>query len=190
MLYAAKRTRARRAQNSGPCPVAFADIDATMRPALELAKTEGKWVILASHHAADALTSNGGAFGTTQDDAVLPAAWKSFLGAYPNVILSMVGHSHEHRVRAIETSGGKKFWELMTSSIADYPHQFRTVEIFDQDNGWIMIRATAVDLDVKGDPVALEGRRAGVVDYTSGWTPAGGSGAQNERNVDLWIRKP
>jgi hypothetical protein len=61
-----------------------ADIDSTIRPALDLAKSDGKWVILASHHAADALTSNGGAFGTTQEDAVLPAAWKAFLGSYPN----------------------------------------------------------------------------------------------------------
>jgi hypothetical protein len=175
-----------------------ADLDSVIRPALDAAKSEGKWVFLASHHSADNLTSDGGPLGTPQTDAVLPEAWKAFLAKYPNVLFSLVGHSHQHRVRSVGSSSGSgpssgaghRFWELMTSSIADFPHQFRIVEVFDQDNGFLMLRATAVNLDVTGDAAANEGRRRGVVDLTSGWGPADGSGSDTDRNVELWIRKP
>jgi 3',5'-cyclic AMP phosphodiesterase CpdA len=167
-----------------------ADVDSAIRPALDLAKAESKWVVLASHHSIENLTAEGGPLGVPQADAVLPDAWRAFLGAYPNILLSMVGHSHQHRVRAIPSGGGHAFWELMTSAIADYPHQFRIVELFDQDNGWLMIRATAVDLDLRADPIASEGRRAGIVDFTSGWGPVDGLGLENDRNVELWLRKP
>jgi hypothetical protein len=78
----------------------------------------------------------------------------------------------------------------MTSAIADFPNEFRVVEIFDQDNGWIMLRATCVDYAIDGDDVAKEGRRRSVVDMDSGWGPATGAGKLEDRNVELWIKKP
>jgi hypothetical protein len=167
------------------------DVDGTIKPLLDKAKAEGKWVILASHHATSSLTIDGGALGTKEPDALLPAAWTAFIGQYDNVLFSMVGHSHENRVRALTPQApGHAWWEVMTAAIADFPHQLRLVEIFDQDNGWLMMRATAVDLGVEGDPVAAEGRRRGVIDRTSGWLPDDGSGKVDDRNVELWIKKP
>ena len=32
----------------------------------------------------------------------------------------------------VAAGGGQGGWEVMTAAIADYPHQFRVVEIFDQ----------------------------------------------------------
>ena len=165
-------------------------VDSTLKPFLDKAKADGKWVILASHHATASLTQNGGAFGKMEDDALLPDAWSAFIGSYPNVVFSMVGHSHEHRVRPLTPTGGHAWWEVMTSAIADFPHQFRVVEIFDQDNGWIMMRATVVDFSVEDDAVANEGRRRGVVDLTSGWLQNNGTGKLDDRNVELWIKKP
>jgi 3',5'-cyclic AMP phosphodiesterase CpdA len=168
-----------------------ADVDATIKPLLDKAKADGKWVVLASHHATSSLTPEGGALGTKEPDALLPEAWATFIGGYPNVLFSMVGHSHQNRVRAIKPAGaGHAWWEIMTAAIADFPHQFRVVEIFDQDNGWLMLRATAVNFSVDGDPVASEGRRRGVVDSTSGWLPEDGTGNADDRNVELWIKKP
>lgn len=168
-----------------------AHIDATIKPLLDKAKADGKWVILSSHHAASSLTEEGGALGNKEADALLPEAWASFVGTYPNVLFSMVGHSHENRVRAIKPAAqGHAWWEIMTAAIADFPHQFRVVEIFDQDNGWLMLRASAVNFSVDGDPVANEGRRRGVVDATSGWLPDLGTGKPEDRNVELWIKKP
>lgn len=166
------------------------EIDRVIKPALDKAKAENKFVVLASHHAQSSLTKNGGTFGTDAPDPVLPEDWATFLAGYPNVVFSMVGHTHANRVREIKTPGGRGYWEVMTSSIADFPHQFRTVEIFDQDNGWLMLRGTCVDMVVDGDDVANEGRKRGIVDVQSGWTPPGGAGVAEDRNVELWIKKP
>jgi 3',5'-cyclic AMP phosphodiesterase CpdA len=171
----------------------MADWDKFIKPALDQAKAEKKWVILASHHSVTNLTADGGAFGAKQADAILPDQWKTLVGGYDNVVFSIVGHSHEHRVRPIQPAQGHAWWEVMTSAIADYPHQFRVIEIFDQDNGWIMLRGTCVDLAVDGDPVAAEGRKLGVIDFTSGWVGGAngdGPGKPEDRNVEIWIKKP
>jgi hypothetical protein len=167
-----------------------ADVVSTIGPLLDKAKADGRYVILSSHHATSSLTPEGGALGSPEPDALLPDAWARFIGGYPNVVFSMVGHSHQNRVRALTPAGGHGWWEVMTAAIADFPHQFRVVEIFDQDNGWLMMRATAVDFSVDGDPVAKEGRRRGTVDLTTGWLPDDGTGGADERNVELWIKKP
>jgi len=165
-------------------------VDATIKPLLDKAKADGKWVILSSHHAQSSLSAEGGALGTKEPDPILPDAWATFIGQYPNVLFSMVGHSHEHRVKPIVPATGHAWWEVMTAAIADYPHQFRIVEIFDQDNGWIMMRTAGVDFSVEGDPVANDGRRRGVIDVVTGWNPSDGTNTPADRNVEIWIKKP
>lgn len=166
------------------------DIDSVIKPALDLAQTDGKWVALASHHATASLGDGSGLGGKQQADAVTEQAWVDLLGSYPNVIFSMVGHSHENRVKWISAASGHAFWEVMTSALADFPHQIRVVEVFDQDNGYVMLRTTNVDFSVMGDPVALEGRTLGTLDYVSGWGGKAGTGKPDDRNVELWIQKP
>ncbi len=167
-----------------------AEIDRIIKPLLDKAKADGKWVVLASHHAVGSLSLDGGAFGMMEGDALSSDQWKAFVGQYPNVIFSMVGHSHRNRVTPITPSQGHAWWEVMTAAIADFPHQFRVNEVFDQDNGWIMMRTTAVDFSTDGDPVAERGRKGGTVDVTSGWQPNDGTGDATDRNVELWIKKP
>ncbi len=165
------------------------EIDRVIKPALDQAKTEGKWVILASHHAVGSLTLDGGAFGSKEPDSLTSEQWSTFIGQYPNVLFSMVAHSHENRVLPIKPTTGHAWWEVMTAAIADFPHEFRLVEIFDMDNGWVMMRSSPVDVSVANDPVAAEGRKRGVVDTVSGYVPDG-TGTSNDRNVELWIKKP
>lgn len=165
------------------------EIDRVIKPALDKAKTEGKWVVTASHHATTSMSLDGGAFGAKEVDALSTEAWVTFLGQYDNVLFNMVGHSHVNQVRAVKPPGGHAFWEVVTASIADFPHQFRVCEIFDEDNGWIRMRTAAVDISVEGDAPAEEGRTLGVIDVTSGWNQTG-AGKVDERNVDLWIKKP
>ncbi len=167
-----------------------ADVDSTIKPLLDKAKAESKWVILASHHSTTSLSDGGGAFGKKETDALLPDQWAAFIGKYPNVVFSMVGHSHANRVRPITSLGGHAWWEVMSPAIADFPHQFRIVELFDEDNGWLMMRATDVDFSIENDAVAKQGLRGGTVDLTSGWQPNNGTGKAEDRNVELWIKKP
>jgi hypothetical protein len=167
-----------------------ADVDEFVIPAIEEARELGYVVMLASHHAIDALTSDGGTFGSAQDGALLPDDFRAILGAYDNVLFSLVGHSHVHDVQAVQTPQGRGYWQVMTAAIADYPHELRTVELWDGDNGWFMLRATAVDIDTEGDALAEQGRVYGIVDYTTGWAAVGDQPPAERVNVELWVPKP
>ncbi len=165
------------------------DVDAFVKPAIEEAKALGRIVILASHHAIDALTVDGGTLGSRQDGAMRPEEFRAFLAEYDHVLFSLVGHSHVHEVRAIETPG-HAYWEVMTSAIADYPHELRMLELWEGDNDHYMLRATAIDVDTDGDPLAEQGRVLGIADYTTGWAALGPLPPAGHTNVELWIRKP
>jgi hypothetical protein len=167
-----------------------ADIDAVIKPKLDAAVTENKLVILASHHATSSLGTGEGLGGEIQPDAVLEPGWFDFVGNYPNVVFSMVGHTHANRVKLVGDAAKHQWWEIMTSALADFPHQLRLIEIWDQDNGFLMLRATNVDFSNMGDGLASEGRALGVLDYTSGWSDVTGPGASEDRNVEVWIAKP
>ena len=165
------------------------DIDSFIKPALDQALAADKWVILASHHATSSLHDGSGFGGEKVADAVLEGPWQEFVGGYPNVLFSLVGHSHEHRTKYITATTGHGWWEVMTSAIADYPHQVRVIEIWDQDNGWATLESTVVDFSAEGDPVTAEGRTFGIVDFVAGWIDDG-RGEEAERNVELWIQTP
>ncbi len=166
------------------------DVDTIIKPLLDQALADRKWVFLASHHPTDAITADGGTFGVTQPDAITSDAWIELIGSYPNVIFSMIGHVHQHHVNAITPINGHAWWELWTSALADFPHQFRVVELFDEDNGWLMLRGTAVDYSTENDPVALDARQRSLVDFQSGWGKGTGAGTPADRNVELWMKKP
>jgi 3',5'-cyclic AMP phosphodiesterase CpdA len=165
------------------------DLEGFIRPALDQAKAEGKWVILTSHHASVTLGDGSGLGAGVQPDAVPVPEWLSLVGSYDNVLMHIAGHVHRHIVIPIKPEGGHAYWELHTAAIADYPHQMRVVEVWDQDNGYLMIRGLVLDFQTEGDALAAEGRRLGVTDYTSGWTSDGRGGAV-DRNVDLWVKRP
>ncbi|MCC6648652.1 MAG: metallophosphoesterase [Polyangiaceae bacterium] len=166
-------------------------VTGVIKPVLDQARADKKWVVLASHHSADSLTPDGGAFGKKGPEAVTKDEWLTFLGGYDNVLFSMVGHAHVGRVTPRVPTAGHGYWEVMTPSIADFPNAFRTVEIWDQDNGWVMLRATVVDVSSEGDKVTEIGLRHGVTDATSGWLPGDNRrGDPTDRNVELWIKKP
>ncbi len=167
----------------------MADIDGFVRPALDAAAADGRWVVLVSHHAATNLSDGGGFGGTVQPDAITQADWEALLGEYDNVLMHLVGHSHVHRVRWVEPMGGSPYWEVMTSALADWPHQMRLVEIEDLDNGYLAVTGIAVDVALDGDPLATEARPLGVLDMTSGWSPPG-DGTPEDRNVRLFWPKP
>ena len=126
-------------------------------------------------------------------DALTSDDWLAVLGEYPNIIFSFVGHNHVSRIEHLGNE--HKFWELTTTALADYPNQSRIIEIWDQDNGWLMLKAIQVDIQ-PGDQIVEMGRELGVLDYVSGWSRDGGnideagSGMAPHGNVTLWIEKP
>ena len=164
------------------------DVDTLIRPLLDAALAEQKIVILAAHHGVGALSREGGTFGTPEPDAVLEGEWLDVLAAYPNVVASFVGHSHRHGIRSLR-AGSRALWEITTGALVDYPNQLRLVELFDEDNGWLSLRATTVDVATEGDPLGEEARRRAQIDFVAGWQPDG-RGPSDQRNVVLWMKKP
>ena len=164
-------------------------LDDFILPALEDAQAEGKWVLLTSHHATTSLTTDGGALGSEQPDAVEPSVYRATISAFDNVLFSIAGHSHVHRLNLIDAATAHRFWELQTSAVADFPSQSRVIEIWDQDNGFVMLQSAAFDFSTEGDETAAEGRALGVLDFVSGWGQDG-RGLIDHRNVQVWIAAP
>jgi 3',5'-cyclic AMP phosphodiesterase CpdA len=173
------------------------DLDGFVKPALAQAQTDGKLVVIASHHPSGNFSDGSGAGGTKQDDAVLGPEWQQLLAANPQVIAHFAGHTHQHQINFIaSTAGGDAgtsnagYWEVQTSAIADYPHQFRVIEIWDEDNGMMSIRTIAGDWSTEGDPVAAQGKTLGMIDFDAAWVTGPKAGTLNDRNVALWAKKP
>lgn len=110
--------------------------------------TNGKdrLVVIVSHH-------NSSVMDNVHDDSRDPGpgatseALVALLHRYPNVILWFNGHSHEHRIMAHPRRSGPRggFWEVSTSSLAGFPQQGRTFEIFDNCDGSLSILTTVID---------------------------------------------
>ncbi|MFO0611063.1 MAG: metallophosphoesterase [Polyangiaceae bacterium] len=164
------------------------DVDQKVKPFLDQSVADGKLVIVTSHHSSSQLTDGGGFGGKAHADAITTDAWRSVLGGYPNILMHLAGHTHHHHVVPIQPMNGRAYWEMETAALADYPHQMRLIEIWDLDNGFYGIQSIAFDYSVEGDPIAAEGRKRGVADFTSGWQKDG-SGAANERNIVLLVPK-
>jgi metallophosphoesterase (TIGR03767 family) len=130
-------------------------------------------VILVSHHNSWTMDN------TNSDDAdpgrrVGGAELVRFLHRFPNVVLWVNGHSHEHRVihhrrpdstggsagpntaRRMEAAGSMRvsdeaaavvegFWEVDTASLIDFSQQGRTFELFDNGDGTVSILTTVID---------------------------------------------
>lgn len=162
-------------------------LDTFLEPALDQAQAEGKWVMLASHHPSSALTDGDQPFGIKQTDTVTPEQFTALITAYPNVLFSFTAHAHRHHVRTL-TGPTHSVIEMTTASLADFPQQARLLELWDEDNGWLRLRATSIDPPVD-TPLLAEARRLAVLDWTTGWFDSPPTRPE-DRNVDVWVRKP
>lgn len=165
------------------------DLNEWIIPTLDRARSDRKYVVLSSHHAASNITLDGGELGILQDDAVSPERWLEVIGSYDNIILNVVAHSHLHRLRRLETPQGRRVFEVMTASLMDYPGQFRLIEIFAEGPDWFRVNATAVDFLDHGNELIQRARELMVLDFTSGFG-LDGRAALGETNVELWIPRP
>jgi len=82
------------------------------------------------------------------------------LNSYPNLILWISGHVHRNIVTPLKSPDINHpefwFWEVETSSLRDFPQQFRTFQIVRNSDNNISIFSTNVSLAVKeGSPAAI-----------------------------------
>jgi metallophosphoesterase (TIGR03768 family) len=104
---------------------------------------------------------------TTQENrnAVTLAELVKTLQGTPNLLLWIAGHRHVNTIKAFVSSDSSKpeqgFWQVETSSLRDFPQQFRTFEIFLNSDYTISILATNVDPAVAdGTPAAASRKYA------------------------------
>jgi metallophosphoesterase (TIGR03768 family) len=99
-----------------------------------------------------------------------PMAWSSSgygteeelfakLHSYPNLILWIAGHRHCNAVTAFTSPDANRpelgFWEIETSSLRDFPQQFRVFDIVSNSDDTVSIIATDIDPVVEeGSPAA------------------------------------
>ncbi|MBA4390713.1 MAG: TIGR03768 family metallophosphoesterase [Syntrophus sp. (in: bacteria)] len=81
------------------------------------------------------------------------------LQGHPNLLMWIAGHRHLNTVKAFVSTDPTRpengFWQVETSSLRDFPQQFRTFEIYLNSDNTISIVTTDVDPAVKdGTPAA------------------------------------
>ncbi len=83
------------------------------------------------------------------------------LQTYPNLMMWIAGHRHVNTVTLQAAPGGDPtlgFWEVETSSLRDFPQQFRTFNIYRNSDNTISIVITNVDPAVTAGSPATTSR--------------------------------
>ena len=164
-------------------------VEEWLEPALAQAEEDGVLVILASHHSTLEIDTVEGEAGDVREDAVPGAELEAIVAAHPQVIAWMVGHEHFNRVRAIPGAEGTPgYWEIMTSSLVDWPQQMRLMELVDNGNGTLSLFATLLDYATESC-MERRYRRLGLMEFQSGWGDSY-SDDPNDLNVELVVPTP
>jgi len=89
-----------------------------------------------------------------------PQSLLAILQGYQNLILWIAGHRHMNTVtpQIHPTDPTRSFWEVETSSLRDFPQQFRTFKIYRNANNTVSITITNVDPAVSAASPATTSR--------------------------------
>jgi metallophosphoesterase (TIGR03768 family) len=121
---------------------------------LEKGQSEGKLMIISSHIPIGVLPPDNG-MGWSESAAVSEGDFIAKLHTYPNLILWIAGHRHVNQVTPMPSTDPAHpengFWEVETTSLRDFPQQFRMFDITRNNDNTVSIFATDVD------PVMQEG---------------------------------
>lgn len=165
--------------NSGDAQLSAAERDTFLIPALNAAQAAHELVILTSHYAMGNLEMEGG------------GVLSELLANYPNVVLTVAGHSHVNDVAAFGAPDDPgAFWEVRTSSTVDWPSQGRLVELVDNGDGTLSIFGTIFDALAPEGSMSARARALTLIDWQSGWRWESGPGELEDRNVELIQRLP
>jgi metallophosphoesterase (TIGR03768 family) len=121
---------------------------------LEKGQSEGKLMIISSHIPIGVLPADNG-MGWSESAAVTENDFIAKLHTYPNLILWIAGHRHVNQVTPMPSTDPAHpengFWEVETTSLRDFPQQFRMFDIIRNTDNTVSIFATDVD------PIMKEG---------------------------------
>lgn len=103
-----------------------------------LQRSRDKYVVLTSHHPLTDLFNGYAPEG--QPKPALEAEVRELLAEYPNVILWIAGHVHDHNIGFAKAPNAEHgFWQIRTGSHMDWPQQSRVIEIAKTTDGRIAI---------------------------------------------------
>lgn len=165
------------------------DVAAFLKPALDKAQADGKWVVLVSHHPLGSIGDGSSGSAADQADAMALTDVQDMFLSYPNIVYAITGHTHRNIVSWVGPDATQGFWEVQTSSLVEFPNWMRIIEINDEDNGYLSAQLVGLEFATDDDPVAEQGRKLAILDYVSDWGTDGTGGAP-DRNVKLFIKKP
>jgi len=81
------------------------------------------------------------------------------LHKHPNLLMWLSGHRHLNTVKAfVGTTPESGFWQVETSSLRDFPQQFRTFELYLNHDYSVSVVTSNVDPAVQGDSPAAKSR--------------------------------
>lgn len=115
---------------------------------LDQGQAQGQLMIIAAHIPIG--VEKPGAFMSWWEHAYISeTALFAKLHEYPNLLMWTAGHRHFNTVTAFKSPDPDRpelgFWQVETSSLRDFPQQFRTFEIVSNSDNTISIFATNVD---------------------------------------------
>jgi len=135
---------------------------------LDKGQAEGKLMIIAAHIPIG-VEAPGSFIGWWSEAFVTEAALIAKLNTYPNMLLWIAGHRHVNTVTAFKSPDPKRpelgFWEVETSSLREFPQQFRTFEILRNSDNTISVLITNVDPSVKEGSFAAKSRSYAIAAY-------------------------
>lgn len=125
---------------------------------LDRGQAEGRLMIIAAHAPIGVVppTSPVGWYAAA---AITEPELIAKLPPYPNLIAWIAGHRHCNAITAFASPDASRpelgFWQIETSSLRDFPQQFRTFEIVRVSDGTLSILAADFNPDVaEGSPAA------------------------------------
>jgi len=135
---------------------------------LDKGQAEGKLMIIAAH-VPIGINSPDPEFGMAPNSITTEANLIAKLNTYPNLILWIAGHRHLNTITALKSPDPARpelgFWEVETSSLREYPQQFRTIQVVRNSDNTISIFAADVDPAVKEGTLASTSRMYAIGAY-------------------------
>ena len=132
---------------------------------LDKGQAEGKLMIIAAH-VPIGVEKPESFVGWWSKSSVSEKALFDTLHKYPNLILWIAGHRHMNAVTAFKSPDDARpelgFWQIETSSLRDFPQQFRIFDIVRNSDNTVSIFTTDVDPAVKDGSLAAISRSYGI----------------------------
>lgn len=125
---------------------------------LNSGQSQNKLMIIAAHIPINVVPVDSSAAAWTSKSPVSQAKLLDTLHKYPNLIMWIAGHRHVNAVTLQDSPDPAHpefgFWEVETASLRDFPQEFRTFDIYRNNDNTVSIMTINVDPAVNVNDVS------------------------------------